>query len=151
MSNHSYPILLVVEDSDEDFVALSRIIRRSCDIDIPTMRCHDGDDALDFLYREGAYTQQDPSAMPGVILLDLNLPGTDGREVLEKIKQDRQLKTIPVVIMTSSSNPKDIDDCYQAGANGYMLKPTNIEQFKASIRSFIDYWFTVAVLPIEVP
>lgn len=147
MSDRSYPTLLVVEDSDEDFAALSRIIDRSCNIDIPIVRCHDGDDALDLLHREGAYTQRQPSNMPEVILLDLNLPGTDGREVLLHIKQDEQLKTIPVVVMTSSSNPKDIDDCYQAGANGYMVKPTNIEQFKTSIQSFIHYWFTVAILP----
>ncbi|MBE9067204.1 response regulator [Leptolyngbya cf. ectocarpi LEGE 11479] len=150
MSDYSSPTLLVVEDSDDDFAALGRIIDRSCDIHIPIIRCNDGDDALDFLHREGAYTQGQPSTMPEVILLDLNLPGTDGREVLQQIKQDEQLKTIPVVVMTSSSNPQDIDDCYQAGANSYILKPTNIEKFKASIQAFIHYWFAVAILPIRL-
>ena len=130
MSDHPYPTLLVVEDSDEDFEALSRIMERSCDIDIPIVRCCDGDDALDFLYGEGAYTDRKPAAPPGAVLLDLNLPGTDGRDILTQIKQDEKLKTIPVVVMTTSSNPKDVDECYRAGANSYILKPTNIEQLK---------------------
>ena len=94
MSDHPYPTLLVVEDSDEDFEALSRIMERSCDIDIPIVRCCDGDDALDFLYGEGAYTDRKPAAPPGAVLLDLNLPGTDGRDILTQIKQDEKLKTI---------------------------------------------------------
>ncbi|MEO0397686.1 MAG: response regulator [Cyanobacteria bacterium P01_A01_bin.137] len=147
MSDHSYPTLLVVEDSDEDFEALSRIMNKSCDIDIPITRCYDGDDALDFLYREGDYAGRKPAVPPGAVLLDLNLPGTDGREILAQIKQDEKLKTIPVVVMTTSSNPKDIDECYRAGANSYILKPTNIEQLKVSIQLFVKYWFTVSVPP----
>ncbi|MEM1251887.1 MAG: response regulator [Cyanobacteria bacterium P01_H01_bin.21] len=147
MSESTYPTLLVVEDSDEDFEALNRIMRKNCQFEVPTMRCVDGDDALDFLYREGSYADHPLAEMPGLILLDLNLPGTDGREVLSQIKQDDQLKTIPVVVMTTSSNPKDIEACYRSGVNSYMLKPTNIEQLKMSIQLFIDYWYKVAVLP----
>lgn len=147
MSDPAYPTLLVVEDSDEDFEALSRIMKKSCDIDISITRCCDGDDALDFLYGEGTYTGRQPAVPPGAVLLDLNLPGTDGRDILAQIKQDEKLKTIPVVVMTTSSNPKDIDECYRAGANSYILKPTNIGQLKASIQLFVQYWFTVSVPP----
>ena len=149
MTETAYPTLLVVEDSDEDFEALNRIMRKTCQFEVPTKRCVDGDDALDFLYREGPYADRSLSESPGLILLDLNLPGTDGREVLSQIKQDEQLKTIPVVVMTTSSNPRDIEDCYRSGVNSYMLKPTNIEQLKASIQLFIDYWYKVVVLPTK--
>ncbi|MGD1853771.1 MAG: response regulator [Leptolyngbyaceae cyanobacterium] len=150
MSDTPYPTLLVVEDSDEDFEALNRIMRRTCQFEVPTVRCIDGDDALDFLYQAGPYADSPLAELPGIILLDLNLPGTDGREVLNQIKQDKKLKTIPIVVMTTSSNPRDIEECYRCGVNSYMLKPTNIEHLKSSIRLFIDYWYQVAVLPGSV-
>ncbi|MEM7768962.1 MAG: response regulator [Cyanobacteria bacterium P01_A01_bin.37] len=149
MTDSPYPTLLVVEDSDEDFEALGRILTKTCDINVPLFRCIDGDDALDFLHQTGEYVNHDLD-LPGLIILDLNLPGTDGREVLTQIKQDDRLKTIPVIIFTTSSNPKDIEVCYQAGANSYMLKPMNLEQLKTSIRLFIDYWFKAVILPSNV-
>jgi CheY-like chemotaxis protein len=79
-------------------------------------------------------------------MLDLNLPGTDGLEVLAQIKQDEQLKMIPVVVFTTSSNPKDIESCYNYGANGYMIKPIDVIKLEESIRNFINYWFKVVTL-----
>ena len=104
MSETVYPTLLVVEDSDEDFEALRRIMGRTCDIEIPITRCLDGDDALDYLNCEGPYAQRTASEPPGLILLDLNLPGTDGREVLSQNKQEEALKTIPFDVITTSTN-----------------------------------------------
>lgn len=150
MVKKPYPPLLVVEDSDEDFEALGRVMRKTCDIQVPLTRCVDGDDALDFLYQRGPYAAQEATTLPGLVLLDLNLPGTDGREVLTEIKQNARLKQIPIVVLTTSSNPKDIQACYQYGVNSYMLKPTDIEQLKTSVRLFVDYWFKVAVLPTAV-
>ena len=147
MSENAYPSLLVIEDSDEDFEAFNRIMQKTCRFEVPTRRCVDGDDALDFLYREGPYADRPETELPGLILLDLNMPGTDGREVLSHIKQDEQLRAIPVVIMTTSSNPKDVEECYRSGVNCYMLKPTNVNQLKLSVQLFIDYWYKVAVLP----
>ncbi|MDB9528765.1 response regulator [Oscillatoria sp. CS-180] len=147
MTDQSYPALLVVEDSDEDFEALGRIMRKNCSIQVPLTRCIDGDDALDFLYRKGAYVDYATTDLPGLILLDLNLPGTDGREVLTEIKRDKRLRDIPVVVLTTSSNPKDVQACYQSGVNSYLIKPTNIQDFKASVSLFVDYWFRVAMLP----
>lgn len=138
--------ILIVEDSDEDFEAVGRVMRRS-DFTNPLFRCTDGDDALDFLYRTGTYADPQTAPRPALILLDLNLPGTDGREVLEQIKQDEELKIIPVVVFTTSANPKDVDVCYRNGANGYIVKPININRFVEIMRVVIDYWFRAIILP----
>jgi CheY-like chemotaxis protein len=139
--------LLVVEDSDEDFEALSRIITQVRTFPLTILRCLSGDDALDLLHREGEYQSFDNDPKPGLILLDLNLPGTDGREVVSIIKQSATLKTIPVIILSTSANPKDIEDCYQFGANSYMLKPIDINDLRISMKMMLDYWFQVAILP----
>lgn len=146
MIDSTDPTLLVVEDNDEDFEVLGWILTKTCDIDVSLLRCIDGDDALDFLHQTGEYVDHDPD-LPDLVILDLNLPGTSGREVLTQIKQDNRLKTIPVIVFTTSSNPEDIEVCYQSGANGYMLKPVNLEQLKTSMRLFVDYWLKVTVLP----
>ena len=138
--------LLIVEDSDEDFEAFRRFIRRA-KISNPVYRCVDGEDALDFLYRQGDYQDNAQAPRPSIILLDLNLPGTDGREVLEQIKQDDKLKTIPVIVFTTSSNPKDIETCYRFGVNSYVLKPINVDKSKEVMQSIVDYWFNIVVLP----
>ena len=148
MTANQYPALLVVEDSDEDFEALNRIIQRICSIDIPMVRCVDGEDALDFLYQAGEYANHNEAFdLPGLILLDLNLPGTDGREVLAQIKQDERLKIIPVIVFTTSSSSKDIEICYQSGVNSYMIKPIGIEPLKNSVQFFVNYWFKAVMLP----
>lgn len=143
------PYMLVVEDSDEDFGALQRILAKNCDKQVPMTRCVDGDEALDFL--QGRGTESRPEALynhpPSLIMLDLNLPGTDGREVLSELKQNPTLKTIPVVVFTTSSSPKDIETCYRHGVNSYLVKPMNIGQLKLSICVLVTYWFEVAVLP----
>ena len=144
----SYLPLLVVEDSDEDFEAFGRFVRKS-QISNPIYRCIDGEDALDFLYRQGDYEDYQQAPRPSIILLDLNLPGTDGREVLEQIKQDEKLKTIPVIVFTTSSNPKDIETCYRFGVNSYILKPMNVQKSKNVMQSIVDYWLSVVVLPEE--
>lgn len=144
MPNNQTQPLLIVEDSDEDFEAFGRIIRKS-GVTHPIYRCNDGDEALDFLYGTGEYGDiQAPR--PAIIVLDLNLPGTDGREVLAQIKQDEELKTIPVVVFTTSSNPKDIDICYQSGVNSYIIKPIDVTKLRKTIEILIDYWFAAVVL-----
>jgi CheY-like chemotaxis protein len=137
--------LLVVEDSNEDFNILKRLMRR-LDVKNPIYRCNDGDEVLNYLYREGVYDNPNAAPRPSVILLDLNLPGIDGRYVLERIKQDTTFKQIPIVIFTTSSNPKDIELCYQKGANGYLIKPTDYQQLQNIMRAFVDYWLDVNVV-----
>ena len=138
--------LLIIEDSDEDFAALSRTITKA-NIPNPVYRCEDGEEALDFLYHTGEYQNKSLAPRPSLIVLDLNLPGTDGREVLAEIKQDSNLQTIPVVIFSTSSNPKDIDACYRHGVNGYMVKPMNVNQLNELVNTFLDYWFKAVELP----
>ena len=144
-ANQTQPLLLV-EDSDEDFEAFGRIIRKSA-VTHPIYRCSDGDEALDFLYKTGEYANFTQTPRPAIIVLDLNLPGTDGREVLAQIKQDEDLKTIPVVVFTTSSNPKDIESCYRNGVNGYIIKPIDVTKLRKTIQILIDYWFEAVVLP----
>jgi CheY-like chemotaxis protein len=145
MTNEHAPLLLIVEDSDEDYAAALRVLRQ-----LPTERdierCVHGEDALDYLFGKGEYAGQ-PPRRPAVILLDLNLPGTDGREVLQEVKQDPVLKTIPVVVLSTSSNPVDIETSYQHGANSYIVKPVNFTVFAHTMKIFDDYWLQVVTLP----
>jgi CheY-like chemotaxis protein len=138
--------LLVIEDSDEDFEALCRVMKKQAVVN-PVFRCTDGDEALDFLYHNGSYKDRQKSPRPSIILLDLNLPGTDGREILEQIKQDEDLQHIPVVVFTTSSNPKDIEICYRYCVASYMLKPIDINRLVETIQSFITYWLDIVILP----
>lgn len=144
--NPQMPPLLVVEDSNEDFEALQRLLGR-LPLTMPIQRCVNGEQALAFLYRTGFYEDRQRSPRPGLIVLDLNLPGTDGREVLRCIKQDEALKKIPIVVFTTSNNPQDIEDCYQYGVNSYIVKPINFVQLKRDIQTIVDYWFEVTTLP----
>jgi len=136
------PILLV-EDSPEDFETTQRAFRRS-GLKNPIYRCSDGDEAIDFLFRRGSHSD---APRPGVILLDLNLPGTDGREVLSEIKANDDLKQIPVIVLTTSADERDVQACYQAGASSYIQKPVDVEGFMKAIERLNDYWFEVVILP----
>lgn len=139
------PILLV-EDSPEDYEATVRAFQRS-GLKNTIIRCEDGDSALEYLHRRGRYADPSSSPRPGVILLDLNLPGTDGREVLQEVKRDEQLRHIPVIVLTTSMDERDVDACYQAGANSYIQKPVDMEGFLRAIERLNGYWFEVVVLP----
>jgi two-component system response regulator len=139
------PILLV-EDSPEDFETTRRAFLRA-GLKNPIVHCSDGDQALDYLFRRGAWTDAGAAPRPGLVLLDLNLPGTDGREVLEEIKRDEDLKRIPVIVLTTSSDERDVQACYRAGANSYVQKPVDIEGFFRAIERLNGYWFEVVILP----
>jgi CheY-like chemotaxis protein len=139
------PILLI-EDSPEDYEATLRAFKKS-GLKNPVFRCEDGDGALDFLYRRGRFAGPEEAPRPGVILLDLNLPGTDGREVLSEIKNDESLKNIPVIVLTTSNDDRDVEACYRAGANSYIQKPVDMDGFLRAIERLNGYWFEVVVLP----
>jgi len=139
------PILLV-EDSPEDFEATERALRKA-GLKNPIYRCSDGEEALDFLHRRGSYGEGADAPRPGIVLLDLNLPGTDGREVLAEIKGDPALKQIPVVVLTTSNDQRDIDACYKSGANSYIQKPVDMDGFIKAIERLHGYWLEVVILP----
>jgi CheY-like chemotaxis protein len=113
------------------------------------LHCASGDDALDFLHRRGDYRDPSRAPRPGIILLDLNLPGTDGREVLREIKRSERLSAIPVIVVTTSADRRDIEACYRAGASSYIQKPVNLDGFMRAIQRLHDYWFEVVILPRE--
>jgi CheY-like chemotaxis protein len=144
------PPLLIVEDSNEDFEVFQRYLNQSFS-EIPVYRCTNGDRALAFLYRTEPHTNPKTAPRPGLILLDLNLPGTDGREVLYTIKQDQNLKKIPVVVFTTSNNPKDIEACYEQGANSYIIKPMDFKLLKRTIQTLLSYWFEITMIPVQSP
>lgn len=140
---HSPMDVLLVEDSPGD-VRLTQEAFREAN---PAIRLHvasDGVEAMAFLQREGAHAR---SPRPDIILLDLNLPKMDGREVLARIKEDDKLKTIPVVILTTSDAEADITKSYQLQANCYLTKPVQLDQFESLVKSINEFWLTKARLP----
>lgn len=140
-----HPILLI-EDSPEDREATIRALKKA-GMANPIHCCVSGDDALDYLNHRGKYADANLSPRPNLILLDLNMPGTDGREVLSEVKQSEALRSIPVIILTTSTDSRDVESCYQMGANSYVKKPVDLEGFMVSIQRLKDYWFQVVVLP----
>lgn len=138
--------LLVIEDSPEDFDIISRALRRS-GFSGELRQCVDGDEALALLHGLKAVTEQGRSSYPRLIILDLNLPGTDGRAVLEEIKSHSELKTTPVVVFTTSADPKDVETCYRLGANSYIKKPVDPEELTQAIDILRRYWFDTVTPP----
>ncbi len=137
--------ILLVEDSPGD-VDLTREALSDSKMANRLHVVEDGEEAMDFLHRRGRFAG---AVRPDVILLDLNLPRKDGREVLEEIKDDEQLKTIPVVILTTSRADEDILKTYKLHANCYITKPVDVNQFFQVVKSVEDFWFTVVKLPRE--
>jgi CheY-like chemotaxis protein len=105
-----------------------------------------GEDALDFLYQRGAYAD---ARRPGLILLDIKLPGVDGIEVLRRIKTDPKLNAIPVVMLTTSASEREMMESYNYGANSYVVKPVDFEQFVKAIKELKLYWLVLNSLPTE--
>jgi CheY-like chemotaxis protein len=143
--NRDLPIL-VVEDNDEDFDMLQMTFRSTA-IPNPLYRCSEGEEALDFLHQTGRYADVEAAPRPGLILLDLNLAGLDGRQVLEHLKGDVYLQSIPVIVFSTSDNPKDVQSAYAHGASGYLLKPVDLSRFERMIQLFKDFWLDHIVLP----
>lgn len=141
-------LILFVEDSDDDFFAAQRAFKKA-GLKNAIRRCTNGDQTIDYLFRRGEFADALKAPLPGIILLDLNLPGLDGREVLRLIKADPKLHKIPVIVLTTSNAEQDIEQCYQDGANSYVQKPVELQNFVLAISRIKDYWFEIAVLPKE--
>jgi chemotaxis family two-component system response regulator Rcp1 len=137
--------VLLVEDSPGD-VRLTREAFRDAKVHIKLHVASDGTKAMAFLNREGEYAN---APRPDLILLDLNLPKKDGRQVLEEIKESLVLKSIPVVILTTSSSEADILKSYMLHANCYITKPVGLDGFLKVVRSIDNFWLTVVKLPRE--
>jgi two-component system, response regulator len=140
------PTILLVEDSIDDYEAAIRSFK-AAHLDNPIHWCKTGQDALDCLKHKGAYAKVPRATKPALILLDLNMPGIDGRTVLAIVKQDPALKKTPVVILTTSSDERDVMQCYELGASTYIQKPVDFDGLIAAVSRIKDYWFGIALLP----
>ena len=137
--------VLLVEDNPGD-VRLTREAFRDANPAIVLHVASDGVEAMAFLNREEAHAE---APRPDLILLDLNLPRLDGREVLARIKAGASLKSIPTIILTTSEAQADIARCYQLQANSYLTKPVQLEKFETLVKSINDFWLTNAKLPSQ--
>jgi CheY-like chemotaxis protein len=135
--------ILLVEDNPADIRLVEEAFKES-DINTELSVVKDGVEAMEFL-KQGENYKDAP--IPDLILLDLNLPRKDGREVLKEIKEDKDLKHIPVVILTTSSTEEDIRETYAHHANSYIVKPANVGRFIETMKNLEDYWFNMLKLP----
>jgi len=139
---HSSLQILVVDDDDADALMISEALEGS-EIPATVRRVADGREALDYLRREGRFAE---ARRPDLILLDLNMPGMDGRQTLAAIKSDERLKAIPVVILTTSGAAPDIAASYQHRANAYVTKPFGLDDFESTVRQIDRFYREVATL-----
>jgi len=135
--------ILLVEDNPGD-VRLVKEVMKDAKVANILHVAEDGEEAMAMLRREGKYSG---SVRPDLILLDLNLPGKDGREVLREVKTDENLRLIPVVVLTTSSAEEDIIKSYSDYANSYITKPINLNQFISVVKSIENFWLTIVKLP----
>lgn len=147
MSDEIRPVtILLVEDSLQDIEITRRAFAKGR-VRNDLMVVRDGEEALDYLYRRGKYQVPASSPRPGMILLDLNLPKMGGLDVLQRIKKDESLKSIPVIVLTVSQREQDIVRSYDLGVNTYIQKPVEFDSFMRVVNTVHDYWILIATLP----
>ena len=139
--------ILLVEDDAND-VELTTMALTESNISNPIVVVRDGQEALDYLYCQNDYVDR-VKGNPVAVLLDLKMPKVTGYEVLDKVKKDDNLKSIPIIIMTSSKEEKDLVQCYNDGANAYVVKPVDFEQFTESVKRLGLFWAVVNELPSQ--
>jgi len=138
MIENSIEILLVEDNSNDVELTLHALKKNNLTNRIHVVR--DGAEALEYIFGSGAYAGRDVNHAPKVILLDLKLPKVDGKEVLRRIKADERTRSIPVVVLTSSREERDIVESYRLGVNSYITKPVDFEQFTEAVRQLGLYW-----------
>lgn len=145
--NSGEPDILLVEDNQDDVdLALYTLRREKLANNI--LVASDGEEALDFLFCRGAFTDRTFDHPPKLVLLDLKLPKVDGMEVLKQVKSDPRTRTIPVVIMTSSKEARDLVASYNLGANSYIQKPVDFDQFREAVKTVGLYWLVINQPPV---
>ena len=138
-------ILLVEDNPDDEALTIRALKKHNVVNDVVVTR--NGADAIDFLFAQGKFEARDPSVFPTLVLLDLKLPKIDGIEVLRRMKADERTKRLPVVILTSSQEDKDLAAAYDLGANSYITKPVDFEQFSEAVRNIGLYWLVLNQSP----
>lgn len=139
-------MILLVEDNPDDEALTIRALKKN-NIRNKVVVAHDGSEALDFLFCKGAFAGRDPKEEPQVILLDLKLPKVDGLEVLRQIRADSRTSLLPVVILTSSKEEQDLVKSYKNGANSYIRKPVDFNQFVEAVHQLGLYWLVLNEVP----
>jgi len=138
--------ILLVEDNPNDVELALYVFRRNGIADRVRV-AGDGEEALEFLQCRGNFAGRYRSEGPAIVLLDLKLPRVDGFQFLQRMRSDERLKTIPVIILSTSNEPSDIIRSYALGANSYIVKPVEFERFVDAVRSIVRYWLTMNQLP----
>ncbi|MDQ3288072.1 MAG: response regulator [Pseudomonadota bacterium] len=138
----SHKEILLVEDNPDD-VELTRLAFEESKIGNKLVVVTDGAAALDYLFARGKYADRDPTHLPSIVLLDLNLPKVDGREVLQAIRANEATRTLPVVVLTTSAEPFDVEASYALGVNSYIQKPVDFEQFVWAVKQVGLYWLVL--------
>ncbi len=141
--------ILLVEDNPDDVELTLRALKQH-NIRNEIVVVRDGAEALDYLFATGAYSDRDTTEMPAVVILDLKLPKVDGLEVLQRIRADERTKLVPVVILTSSKEEKDMINGYKLGANSYVQKPVDFTQFSEAIQQLGLYWLLINEPPPKI-
>jgi len=141
-------VILLVEDNPDD-QELALLAFKEAKITSKIITCSDGEEALDYLFATGMYADRDARIMPEVMLLDLKLPKVDGFEVLKRVREDPRTKLLPVVVLTTSSEQKDLVESYQLGTNSYIRKPVDFSKFIEFAQQFGSYWLGLNESPIR--
>ena len=144
---HGLTVLMADDDFDDCFLA--REAWDELQTDHRLRFVHDGQEVLDYIYHKGSYQDQLASPSPALILLDLNMPKKNGFEVLGTLRDDPQLRTIPIIVFTTTKNTSQIVQAYRAGANAFISKPTTYEGYVAILRAIEGFWLTLIELPIN--
>ena len=134
--------ILLVEDNPDD-VELTRIAFAEAKVANSLVVVSDGAEALDYLFARGQYADRNPDDLPSIVLLDLNLPKVDGREVLQAIRADPRTQSLPVVVLTTSTEPFDVEASYALGVNSYIQKPVDFERFVWAVKQVGLYWLVL--------
>jgi len=147
--HHEVDILLVEDNSDDVELTLHALRREHLANNIYTVR--DGEEALEFLFCTGSHSNRNFDHPPRLVLLDLKLPKVNGLEVLKRVKQDPRTRSIPIVVLTSSKEERDLVDSYNLGANSYIQKPVDFDQFREMVKSTGLYWMVTNQHPLANP
>jgi CheY-like chemotaxis protein len=140
-------VVIIAEDDPDDRLLIKDAIREASQQPIEVFFVQDGAEMLDYLYHRGKYSQMSSAPHPELVLLDLNMPKKGGMEVLEEIKRDAALRTIPVVVLTTSRAPEHVSRSYELGGNGFVTKPDSYNELVELMQNIQKYWFKTVELP----
>jgi CheY-like chemotaxis protein len=144
------PIVILMADDDEEDLMLTADALRESKLANDLTTVNDGEELMDYLHRRGKHSPPAPAPRPGLVFLDLNMPRKDGREVLREMKSDPLLRSIPVVVLTTSKAEEDVERIYDLGANSFIVKPVTFDGLVRVMRVATEYWLQIVQLPAGV-